>query len=987
MENSQIKSTIKKMEEFAKQKKLNEFQAFTERLIDEILLKDAYNYSSKRELLTSINNISLFFGDYQNDENILEKLLKEENEKKLPNQDYLAFIMNLLGELHYYEGKFNSALTQYQKSLDIRNSLYGDSHPDTIESYTNLALLYTELGNFTDAEEIFSRALQIYESKISGHIEDYIKTLWNTGLMYQYWGKYSLAMEKYLTALEISQLNMTHELTDNIENNLGVLYLETGNYESAEKYLKNSFEYTRKNFGINHPKTITTLNNLVSSQIKLDKLEMAESGFSHLLKADKSLIPIISKKITVNYAVFLGKSGKTQKALKLLENCLDPHTTPELQIKILANIARIQLIRNQLSESLETITKAISLQKKTTGKNHIQYTKLLGLLGQIFVRLDKKDEAFKKFKEATELQNEILLQVSTSFSKDYAWNFYQKISNELNQLLSLFNLLVKEKSEADAIILEYMHIIFELLLRRKAIVFDAGIERLNHILKKEDPHLLNLFQTLMKTKEEIVLRTTKGYFPESPEENQKKILDLISEAEILENRISNLVPIYSLELKTKRATLKIIRNKIPEKTLFVDIFKFRFFDFFVTDKEGSHESYIIFYLSNNKTSFLILEDAKEIEDLIKKTDSNRNDLNRGEINNSFKEDKELTPESALRKIWQVLFKNQFQFDHSKLNTFCVSPDGEFFNLPFETLICENGNYLIENYRIQYVNSGRQLIYNKNKKKNNNEEIIIFADPYFEIKKSTKTDENPDTKKTIHTLFRNELTQFPELPGTADEAKEIHTVFKNHNIYSIINFNHEAVNDSELKNLESPKILHFATHGFYLENRIDIHPFSRCGIALSGINNILRGESIPPLFEDGMLTGMDILSLNLNNCDIVVLSACKTGKGQINPGQGVMGLCSALFSAGVSSVLVSLWNVPDFFTVNLMSDFYNKLALGMKKSEALKLSKKTMIKTFRQQWGEAPSWLWGGFILYGDDSPITENASKKNVNSIVNGEQN
>ena len=67
MENSQIKSITKKMEEFAKQKKINEFQAFTERLIDEILLSDSYNYSSKRELLASINNIYLFFGDYNHE--------------------------------------------------------------------------------------------------------------------------------------------------------------------------------------------------------------------------------------------------------------------------------------------------------------------------------------------------------------------------------------------------------------------------------------------------------------------------------------------------------------------------------------------------------------------------------------------------------------------------------------------------------------------------------------------------------------------------------------------------------------------------------------------------------------------------------------------------------------------------------------------------------------------------------------------------------
>ncbi|MEA1883469.1 MAG: CHAT domain-containing tetratricopeptide repeat protein [Thermotogota bacterium] len=986
MENVHVGKIIKKMKEFAKNKDLNGFKEFTKRVIQENLLNKQLNYSSKRAIIKAINEINLFFADFNKNEEFLLHLLDQERKRQNGKQDYIAFLINLVGELYYFMGQYNFALENYKKALDIRYQLYGDSHPDTIECYSNLALLYTELGRLREAEELFILTLKAYESKISGHIQEYITTIWNAGLMYQYWGKYSLAMEKYLTAMEISQLNVTKELTDSIENNLGVLYLETGNYQAAEQYLQKSSEFTLQYYGINHPKTIITLNNLVSAQMNLEKLDKAEKGFLQLQQTEKSSMPIISLKIKINYAVYIIKTGKTQEALALLKGCLEKNTTPETRIKIFSHIAKIQVIHKNVEKAFETIKKAIFYQKEVIGRRHIQYTKLLGLLGLILIHQNKKDEAFKTLSESTQLQNEILLQVSTSFSKDYAWNFLQKIKGELNELLSLFYILQKESTPKKLVKCKYIQEIYEILLKRKAVVFDAGAERYHQILKKRDPDLKRLFEKLVKIKEEIVLRTTKGYFSDSPEENQKRLNKLTSEAEILENRISIVVPIYSHELKTKQATLQQLKNKIPEKTLFVDIYKFHFFDFFTQEKTPQKEGYIIFYLQKSKTEFLFIENAAEIEKLIKKTESANDNPNRGVIKNSYNEAHDLTPENALGKLWHVLFGTQDIINNSNFDSICFSPDGEFFNLPFEALICKNGEYLIENYRVQYINSGRQLIYEQSNQ-NNKDTVMIFANPLFEIKKNLKTSVKNNKDRIKQTLFRNELNLFPQLPGTASEAEKIVKVLKKHHINSTSVYTHESVNDSELKKIDSPKILHFATHGFYLENRVDIHPFSRCGIALSGINNILKGELIPFFFEDGMLTGMDILSLNLINTDIVVLSACKTGRGQMASGEGVMGLCSALIASGVSSVMVSIWNVPDIFTVRLMSSFYENLVAGMKKSEALKRSKQKLILSLRTQWGEAPSWIWGGFILYGDDSAIRNLSMPSNIDTVVHGEKN
>ncbi len=114
MENSQIKITIKKMEELAKQKDFDKFSEFSQKIVNAILLADDINYSSKRELVRVFNNISIFFGDFKGNEFILKKLLTSEKNKLKPNEAYIGFIMNLLGELHYYKGQYYTAFDFYQ---------------------------------------------------------------------------------------------------------------------------------------------------------------------------------------------------------------------------------------------------------------------------------------------------------------------------------------------------------------------------------------------------------------------------------------------------------------------------------------------------------------------------------------------------------------------------------------------------------------------------------------------------------------------------------------------------------------------------------------------------------------------------------------------------------------------------------------------------------------------------------------------------------
>jgi len=193
----------------------------------------------------------------------------------------------------------------------------------------------------------------------------------------------------------------------------------------------------------------------------------------------------------------------------------------------------------------------------------------------------------------------------------------------------------------------------------------------------------------------------------------------------------------------------------------------------------------------------------------------------------------------------------------------------------------------------------------------------------------------------------------------------------------------------IKATQSPRILHLATHGFFLEDVDEVAhppgspgmptmsmpgseafrgagegPVIRSGLAMAGANSCLRGDPVPLEAEDGLLSADDAADLSLDATDLVVLSACDTGLGDIRIGQGVLGLRSAFILAGARSLVMSLWRVPDQETKRLMINFYRGLLRGLPVAEALREAQ-LAVKADRP----GPVY-WAGFICQGDPGDLT-----------------
>ena len=314
----------------------------------------------------------------------------------------------------------------------------------------------------------------------------------------------------------------------------------------------------------------------------------------------------------------------------------------------------------------------------------------------------------------------------------------------------------------------------------------------------------------------------------------------------------------------------------------------------------------------------------------------------------------------------------------------LAPDGELQLIPFDTLMDVKGRYLVERYSTTYVTAGQDLLRLQVVAPSKNKPLIV-ADPFFgepgsEDVAEAKTATAMSSKKSAPGGARRSVTvgqdlsaiYFAPLAGTALEARSIKALFPDATVLS-----GREVTESAIKRVEAPSILHFATHGFFLEDAektkvdrtrsaqqiqttmIPENPLLRSGLALSGANVHPAGGEAGG--ENGILTALQASSLNLWGTKLVTLSACDTGVGEVKDGEGVYGLRRAFFLAGTQSLVMSLWPVSDSVTREMMVDYYTGLKHGLGRGEALRQAELAMLK----RKGRQHPFYWASFIESGE----------------------
>lgn len=302
----------------------------------------------------------------------------------------------------------------------------------------------------------------------------------------------------------------------------------------------------------------------------------------------------------------------------------------------------------------------------------------------------------------------------------------------------------------------------------------------------------------------------------------------------------------------------------------------------------------------------------------------------------------------------------------------VSPDDDLNLVPFATLVDERGQFLVQSREITYVTSGRDLlrIAAASAQKRESTQAMVFGDPAFDGAAGAA---GPNAKASAGDL---DNAKFPALPGTAEEAKAISELL------AAANVTRTDATKARLTGVSSPVVLHVATHGFFLKREREqgpsntrsleydpgdpvavpplrsANPLVRSGLALAGANQRSNAE--------GLLTALEASSMNLEGTRLVVLSACETGVGETEVGEGVYGLRRALVVAGSESQLMSLWKVDDEATRDLMIAFYRDLKAGTGRAAALRKVQLAMLAKKETQ----HPYFWAAFIPSGEWSPMS-----------------
>jgi CHAT domain-containing protein len=291
----------------------------------------------------------------------------------------------------------------------------------------------------------------------------------------------------------------------------------------------------------------------------------------------------------------------------------------------------------------------------------------------------------------------------------------------------------------------------------------------------------------------------------------------------------------------------------------------------------------------------------------------------------------------------------------------VSPEGLLNLVPFGALVDGQDRYLMERYSFNYLSSGRDLLRDRTPPNAPVSPALIVAAPAFGEPDTPAVNRMPPTGTTTSLSRTFNGVRFTPLPGTADEARALSQVIQG--VRVLIG---AAATETALKSAHRPRILHIATHGFFLEDNeatggspVLENPMLRSGLALAGANQLASGQ------DDGVLTALEAAALDLTGTRLVVLSACETGVGEVRNGEGVFGLRRAFMAAGAETLVMSLWQVDDEATRQLMVEYHRRLASGQGRVEALRQAAMVLMHDGQH----SHPFYWASFISSGESSPM------------------
>jgi CHAT domain-containing protein/tetratricopeptide (TPR) repeat protein len=911
--------------------------------------------------------------------------------------NYLIKALKLKGKDLWFHTKSiiaQASLFYLSQNIDAAERLYVEGYvgADEIQDKSDEAISLIDLGIVSDQKGDVNIARQKYQAAVNIAIEindQEIKALAlsELGVSFSYTNNLIESKQNYVDSFILYQETGNTARLSLLANNIGKVYASMFNYESALEYFQKGLRYA----GDNKRSIALNLLGLADAYARISDFAKALNYYRQVQEISSQIKDIsisadaLSRLGALNYNIsnFNNALKYYSSAADLMSSSADPFSKAE----IYDNLGLVYLQLDSLDAAEYNYQQSFNLAVK----NKDYHTESLSAcdLTDFFIEKDNLNEAERYFiaaKKAASMDGSKYLAAITDLvagkinlkkknigksienNKD-AGAIAKEINDrniqiEANYLLAKLYKSNNQESQADNYYKSAIKLIEDVsynLFQKEDIqiayftskdeVYNSYI---NFLLRQK--RFADAFNIIDRSRSRNTMQSLVNLKLETLVEDKQTLNQLydynwqINSGIYTKAKTDSVTSLYNnlkLKLSAKQPKLlqylqfenapdlKAIQQNLNQNEYIISIYT-------------AHENAFIFLISKNTfTPFSINISSAELTDYLKKISPYYSLGNNGQ--NYYNKDLFSFNTLTAHKLYEGLLKPVFE--HVPENSdiiICSSP--EMISVPFEFLVksynpdaspfnYNDKDYLIYHYNISYAPSAGVYLRQKENNLKNNGKVLLVGNPVVNNSVNSYA-ERRGLLEDLNSLHRN----IPLLPlkYSAEEVSEISNIITTDKI--LTGTNATETNFKEMAPLS--KIIHLSTHSFIFNKQPVIFFSNSSGLA-----------------EDGFLETGEIIKMKLNS-DMVVLSSCNSGKGMLDRSEGVLGMTKAFFEAGAKSVVVSLWEVDDKYTSQLMSLFYKRLSEGYDKSQALRYAKIDFINKYSSN-----PYYWSAFVLSGNISQL------------------
>ena len=939
--------------------------------------------------LAGLGNVQSALREYAAAVGNYEEALAILRKAPAPNSRDIAMTLNNLGNVQLKLLDYAAAKRSNEEALAIRRRTLPPGHPEIAQSLVGLGNVQTELHNYANAKQSLQEAVAIYRSALPPDHPDIGGTL----------------------------------------GSLGGVQTELRDYAGAKQSFEEALALHRKTLPSNDPAIAFTLNHLANLQRTLQDVVGAKRSLEEALAIRRTTLPPnhpdiadslndlgLVQGVARDYA---GATRSIEEALAIYREVL-PRDHPKLAIS-LNNLGLMQAASTHYADAKRSFEQALAICRKALPRDHPGTAKVLNNLGITQVELRDHAGARRSLEEALAIYRAALphdhpaiaLSLSLLGCLSLATQF--GVGESLPRFAEATNLLLAEQLRMAVLQDEQEQLATAALARwslgnliSATLIAETGpdlaynfavqvkgsvtaLQRwVRHVRDVADPETARLLGRLRETNRRLVglsMDQRSAQIMSGSNDLPKEIRALSLQRDELERELMERSAAYRNIQARAKVGSAAIRAALPQDTALIDLVNYLHLDPSTVDEvdPSAMERMVAFVVRPDRPDVVIvrLGTTREVADLIKDW---RGSYGAGKAASSGHAD----PGVELRKrLWEPLAKH---LEGVKL--VLVSPDGPLNGLPWAALLGSHpGTFLVHEYAFAVVPVPQllpELVRGKPRPANEQPSLLLAGGIAFG-EQSAREAEAPAGKLPPVPVYR-------PLPGTESEVNDLAERFRRrfHQAPApLVLGEDQATKQAILAAAPAHRFLHLATHGFFAgESELSIvvageraaakrgvdlrwllgsagwHPGLLSGLVFAGVN---RSDRRP---EDTILTALEASELELEGVELVVLSACNTGRGQVAGGEGVLGLQRAFQLAGARSVVASLWKVPDEETHQLMREFYRRVwaEKPISRAEALRQAQLWMLEHWKGRGGverpdsaqgPPPPYVWAAFVLSGD----------------------